>query len=324
MDKQDKKILYLLHKNSRTPVTSIARMVKLSKDAVNLRIQNLCREGIIEDFTISINHRALGFTIYTVFLRFVKFTDSDRSSIISMLRRTPYVTYVAACSGNWDLWVEVLADSIERFDKVLGEIMNSIAPNLRDYKALVTISEYKTYSPLLESFFEKFLDRQRRRKKKKVAAYSIDRTDYLILKKLEKHSRIPLVHLAQELELTVDVVRYRVRRLEEQAIIRGYTIQLDFDKMGYSVYLCSLYFRSLTVENERKLRHFFDSNTNIRLAYKAAGRQEIIIEVLTKDIREFQEVLNTIRNRFYDILDNYEYLIVIEDYKDIIVPVLPF
>jgi len=222
------------------------------------------------------------------------------------------------------MWVEVLALTVEKFDKTLNELVNSIGDNLKDYKSLITLSEYKTYSPLLESFFKNIIEKPKRIKKIKTKPYEIDRTDYLILKKLEKNSRLSLIEMAEQLDLTVDIVRYRIRCMEEDKIIRGYTIELDFDKIGYSFYLLSLYFTNLTYENEKRLKWFFDANKNVRFAYKAALRQEVILEVLTKDVSEFQEVINSIRNKFHDIIENYDYLTLIEDYKDIIVPVLSF
>jgi Lrp/AsnC family transcriptional regulator, leucine-responsive regulatory protein len=319
MDNTDKKILYLLHKNSRMPLVRMAKMVNLSKDSVNYRIRKLQKAGIIKEFTIEINHRALGFTIYTVFLRFRKVTREEQETIINLLRKTPNVTYVARCSGNWDMWVELFVDSIDRFDTILNDLINRIGDDLKEYKTLITISEYKTYSPLLESFFEKLADKPIR-KKMKSKPYQIDQIDYQILKKLEKNSRISLIDISKDLELSIDVVRYRIRCMEEDSIIRSYTIQLDYDKIGYTLYLLSLYFTNLTYENERKIQYFFDSNKNIRFAYRAAGQQEVTVEVLTREIDEFQTVVDSIRNRFFDILENYAFLIVIEDYKEIMVP----
>jgi Lrp/AsnC family transcriptional regulator, regulator for asnA, asnC and gidA len=323
MDLLDKKILYLLHKNSRTPVVQVAKMVNLSKDAVNARIAKLQKDGIIKDFTVEINHRALGFTIYTVFLRFWKVTYEQQTSIINILRKIPNVTYVARCIGNWDMWVELFVDSIDRFDSILKDIINSIGDDLKDYKTLITISEYKTYSPLLEEFFGKLMEKQVRRKMKS-KPYKIDEIDYGILKKLEKNSRISVVDIAKALDLSIDVVRYRMRCMEEENIIRNYTVQLDYDQIGYNFYLLSLYFTNLTYENEKKIQYFFDSNKNIRFAYRAAGQQEVTVEVLTREVHEFQMVLDSFRNQFSEILENYAYLIVTEHYKEIMIPVMSF
>jgi Lrp/AsnC family transcriptional regulator, leucine-responsive regulatory protein len=323
MDNTDKKILYLLHKDSRMPLVRMARLVKLSKDAINNRIRKLQKARVIKEFTIEINHRALGFTIYTVFLRFRKVKSEEQDTIINLLRKTPNVTFVARCSGNYDMWVEFFVDSIARFDEILNDLINRIGDDLKEYKTLITISEFKTYSPLLESFFEKLLDKPVR-KKLKAKPYRIDQIDYHILKKLEKNSRIPLIDISKDLELSIDVVRYRIRCMEDENIIRGYTIQLDYDKIGYTFYLLSLSFSNLTYDNEKRLKYFFDSNKNIRFAYRAAGQQEVTVEVLTREIDEFQLVLDSIRNRFYDILEDYAYLIVIEDYKSVTVPTMIF
>jgi len=47
LDVKDKKILSILSANSRIPLTQLAKKVGLSRDAVNYRIKNYEKNGII-------------------------------------------------------------------------------------------------------------------------------------------------------------------------------------------------------------------------------------------------------------------------------------
>lgn len=63
----------------------------------------------------------------------------------------------------------------------------------------------------------------------------IDEIDHLILDLLAKDGRMPLERVAQAVNLSRPAVQQRVRRLEARGIIRGYTVQVDWEKIGYPV-----------------------------------------------------------------------------------------
>ena len=54
---------------------------------------------------------------------------------------------------------------------------------------------------------------------------SVDETDRAILTALRENSRQPYVDLAKTVGVSERTIRTRVRRLEEESIIRGYTIR---------------------------------------------------------------------------------------------------
>ena len=50
LDLKDKKILSLLSINSRIPLTQLSKKVALSRDAVNYRIKNYEKKGVIQGY----------------------------------------------------------------------------------------------------------------------------------------------------------------------------------------------------------------------------------------------------------------------------------
>ena len=59
----------------------------------------------------------------------------------------------------------------------------------------------------------------------------LDRTDRLILECLQKDGRLSNVALARKVNLTATPCLERVRRLEKEGFIRGYTALLDPEKV---------------------------------------------------------------------------------------------
>ena len=57
--------------------------------------------------------------------------------------------------------------------------------------------------------------------------YALDRTDYRILNLLQEDSRKTLRAIGEEVGLTPPAVADRIRKLEEEGVIRSYRIQID-------------------------------------------------------------------------------------------------
>ncbi len=72
----------------------------------------------------------------------------------------------------------------------------------------------------------------RRLKAEEPFAKPVDKKDARILRQLVLDSRTPLARIASRVGLTDNGVRYRIRRMEDSGIIRGYTAVIDRAAMG--------------------------------------------------------------------------------------------
>jgi len=63
----------------------------------------------------------------------------------------------------------------------------------------------------------------------------IDETDKKILNVLVERSNLSLREIAKEVKVSVVTVMKRVRELEKQEIIKDYTVNLDYEKIGYEI-----------------------------------------------------------------------------------------
>lgn len=104
----------------------------------------------------------------------------------------------------------------------------------------------------------------------------VDNTDLKILKHLNRDSRIKKNKLAKLVNLTPPAVAARIEQLEDEKIIKKYTIEVDLDKMGYNFQVfiqTKMDFRS-----NKKYLNFVDSKRNfIRHHYKISGQMNYMI-----------------------------------------------
>ena len=61
----------------------------------------------------------------------------------------------------------------------------------------------------------------------------IDTVDQNILKILQDDARISFINIARQLELSESTIRHRISRLEDNGIIKKYSIIVDPKKIGY-------------------------------------------------------------------------------------------
>ncbi|MEM3536791.1 MAG: Lrp/AsnC family transcriptional regulator [Candidatus Bathyarchaeia archaeon] len=83
---------------------------------------------------------------------------------------------------------------------------------------------------------------------------SLDETDVQILKTLVSDARLSSRQIAKQCHISIGTVLSRIKRMEKEGIIKGYSALLDHEKLGYELTVVSDITvskgRLLEVENE--------------------------------------------------------------------------
>jgi Lrp/AsnC family transcriptional regulator, leucine-responsive regulatory protein len=66
-------------------------------------------------------------------------------------------------------------------------------------------------------------------------AVILDDTDWAVLAELQREGRVPLIRLAQRVNLSASATTDRVKRLEASGVITGYRADVDLTKVGFTV-----------------------------------------------------------------------------------------
>ena len=64
----------------------------------------------------------------------------------------------------------------------------------------------------------------------------LDHTDKRILEELARDGRISMKKLGEKVHLTGQATANRVAKLEDDRVIEGYTVRLNYQKLGYPVH----------------------------------------------------------------------------------------
>ena len=117
---------------------------------------------------------------------------------------------------------------------------------------------------------------------------SLDRIDRRILDLLQSDARLTSAQLAEQVALTHSPCWRRVRRLEEQGLIRGYHAELDPGRLGYGVTA----FVSVNLESHRaelglEFERAVADIPQIVACHNVSGRYDFFLEVVARDLQSF-------------------------------------
>ena len=115
-----------------------------------------------------------------------------------------------------------------------------------------------------------------------------------VLKVLMKNSKTPFLEMARMLGVSETAIRKRIRKMEEDGVIRGYTIDVDPKKIGFEINALigletepEVYLQ--TIEKLKKMEE-------IKSLYSSSGDHMIMMEIWfknTEELSKFVDFLNS-------------------------------
>ena len=144
LDHKDRQVLSVLDKNARASIAEISRKTGIQRDSVLYRLKRMKDLKVIRFFHTVLNPSILGHHVYS----FVNFTLSclnkeKENTFLQFLKRHPNVVYIAKTTGKWDYTINVAAENLEHFDKLVTQIRRHFSEIIKDYETSSIIQEYK-------------------------------------------------------------------------------------------------------------------------------------------------------------------------------------
>ncbi len=120
IDDTDRELLSLLRQDARLPVATLSKKLKVARGTVQNRMKRLERDGVIVGYTVRVKPQAEAHRIRALMTIVVE--GNRGAEVLHALRGHPNVTGLHSTNGRWDLIAELRADTLEAFDRALGNI----------------------------------------------------------------------------------------------------------------------------------------------------------------------------------------------------------
>jgi DNA-binding Lrp family transcriptional regulator len=105
-----------------------------------------------------------------------------------------------------------------------------------------------------------------------------------LLSIVRKNARKSLTEISRELDLPLTTIHDMVNRLESKNIIRGYTIVVNFFKTNFKIRAAMI----LKAKDKEGLLRFLSAHPNVNTILKVANNYDFMVEVLFKDLLEYE------------------------------------
>lgn len=122
---------------------------------------------------------------------------------------------------------------------------------------------------------------------------NLDEMDLKILKLLSEDAKMSFADLGKQVHLTGPAVHGRVKKMEKMGVIKNYSINIDYEKVGLPV---TAFVRIRTgklkcSEVGKTLKKF----TEIEECHSVAGEDDVVLKTRTKTPLSLQNLLDKIR-----------------------------
>jgi Lrp/AsnC family transcriptional regulator, leucine-responsive regulatory protein len=127
IDAYDRKILAVLSRDGRIPVTELARRVGLSKTPCQVRIRKLEAAGYIRGYRAIVDQARLGRNHITfVEVRLSDTREKALSAFNAAVREVPEIEECHMIAGAFDYLLKVRSTDIDAYRRTLGEVISAL------------------------------------------------------------------------------------------------------------------------------------------------------------------------------------------------------
>ena len=311
LDSKDHKILYNLFLNSRQSLSSIGKKVGLPKNVVKYRIDRLIENEIIENFVAMVDVFKLGYSVYRLYFVLQFVSPEKEKEIIDYFIKSENTWRVESSKGRHDLIVTILVknhnhffsfyeETLKKFRYFFKEISFSQLYEMYGYKQAILFDESSSNKKEYEYRYDG-------------EVVKIDETDYKILYLISNNTRINSIEIAKNVNTTSSTVISRIKKLIQLGVIQKYSIDINYNKIGYKSFIVNLSIRNY--EKKNQIISYLSNIPFICEIHKAIGGCDLEISLFTLNFEYFHRLMEDLRKKFPEDLTGYDYLFITKIHK---------
>ena len=117
LDDLDRALIGILRRDGRAPLSTIAKLLSVSRGTVQTRLDRLIESGAVLGFTVRVRQDQEGPAVRAMMS--FEVAGKSTSAVIKSLHAIPELQSLHTTNGAWDLIAEIHADNLQNFDRVL-------------------------------------------------------------------------------------------------------------------------------------------------------------------------------------------------------------
>lgn len=311
-DKIDSLLLYELDTNSRQSFNSLAKKLEINKDTIKYRVSRFLEEGIVKSFNAVVDTGKLGYFSFRIYMKFYQVSIEKEQEIVSFLLLNKNLIWLVQVNSVWDINTCFLYKSVDEMNVFLNKFVEK-------YGNFVSKKQIAIFTNV--SYFARADLCGKKNNNVSMNIFSlpknnqIDETEMKLLSILSQNARATIVDLAKQAKVAPKTVISKIKRLEKEKIIVGYRAEFDLGKLGYDYYKIHINAINMTPEKQSRIKNFLFEHPLVIYNNNAFGGFDIDFEIQVKGEKELFVFLDGFREKFSEIMKDYEILHYFKEYK---------
>lgn len=308
LNKKDKDILKILNKDCREPDSSIAKKLKISKQAVGYRIKKMQESGLIKNFYTEFNTSKLGFNSYYIFLELEKITNKIENEIIKKFIIEENIGWIINGVGKSNIILLVYAKSLNEFEELYSKIKNICSEYLREANFSILTKSHKLSYRFLETDLEGI-------QTELFQPIILDDEDNKLMKVLSQNAREKITTITNKTGLSLDIIRYRLKKLKANKIINGFRMKLDISKLGIQWHLLFIKLQPIDEKTKKRFLNYILQQKETYYLTSTIGNYDQIVDLQVASSTDVRNLIFELRDKFPEVIKNFETLLIFKEYK---------
>jgi DNA-binding Lrp family transcriptional regulator len=309
MDKIDEKILESLIANSRSPLSTISKHARISKQGCYYRMKKLEAENIITGYRVKINSSKLGFSSYCLYLKLININESSENELIEKIISKSYVRWFVTCTGRWDIMIAFSSKDNLDYNNRLKELLKLMDDKVLHYETSIILSTNDMWLRDRTAIKTDLIESDSKEK------ITLDEKNRKILEILQTDCRTEVTKIAPQVNLTAEAVSYRIKKLQKDNIIHSFTVSINKEKFGLTWYQIQFLLKNIDDSQEKKILSKLKMIDGVDYIVWMIGKWNFEINMYCKTIEEFRRNLMTIRTMLSEYIREYDTNIILKKYK---------
>ena len=154
------------------------------------------------------------------------------------------------------------------------------------------------------------------KEKQEIKKVELDKKDERVLEILKENSKLTTGQISKKIAIPVTTVHNRIKKLEKLGVIKNYTLNLDFKKLGYDIIAFILVSVTYNLPSGEKIKQEQVAQAIKKIGaeevYIVTGGTDIIIKVRAKNIDDLNDfVIKKLRS--IEGIDKTQTMIVLQE-----------
>ncbi len=301
IDEKDKHILFELFQDARQSFSKISRELKIPEKTVTNRVQKMLDSKAIQRFSTIINYQNLGMSRHSLYLD-LKIHDQQKEK--ELVKKVLKIKDVSCCYflhevSRWKPYISVWTRTIGEYDNIQSKVLSIFGSTVINYVSFQSVRSYTYLSRLLNPTKIAKCD-----VKEEVKDIKLDPIENKLLKILHKDARIPLLELAQKLNVHTDTVKRKIKKLQDKNVILRFYPLIDFQQVGVREWTFITRLNLAVKDSEKKIETFIRwarANPHFVIIIKAVGWVNLYYAFQTENDQQFKQIRAEIHKRLGDL-----------------------